>query len=67
MNYSFIGERIRCKRKEQGITQEKLAELIDASVSFVGHIERGTRKMSLNTFFLICQTLHMSADDALGL
>lgn len=67
LDYSLLGSKIRTLRKKQGLTQEKFAELCDVSASFVGHIERGTRKMSLETFERICRVLQCSADDLLGL
>ena len=35
-----IGQRIQQQRKEKGLSQEQLAELIGISLSFLGHIER---------------------------
>lgn len=37
------------------------------SVSFVGHIERGTRKPSVDTIIAICKALNISSDYVLGL
>lgn len=50
IDYERIGLRIRKARKEAHKTQEQLAEDTGISVSFLGHIERGARKMSLETF-----------------
>lgn len=44
------------------MSQEALAELCDISPSFMGHIERGTRKMSMETFVSIANALHVSTD-----
>lgn len=49
LDYREMGHRIRNLRKKQGITQEQLAEGIGVSASFVGHIERGEKKCSLDT------------------
>lgn len=57
-----LGSKIRSARKNQGLTQEKLAELIDVTPAFVGHIERGERSLSLSTLLKITQTLHISMD-----
>lgn len=65
MRYEEIGRRIREERIKQRYTQEKLAEAVEISLSFMGHIERGTRKMSLGTFEKICKALHCSADKLL--
>ena len=49
INYVNLGEKIKSTRKERGYTQEKLAEICDISTGFLGHIERGTRKLSIAT------------------
>ena len=67
MDYEALGKRIRQKRREAGITQEQLAEMAGISVAFVGHIERGTRVLSVETLLRLCLALEMSADDLLGL
>lgn len=67
MDYVAIGERVRIRRKALKITQEKLAEKIDVSTSFIGHIERGTRKMSVETLYAICKALGVSADYLMGI
>ena len=62
LDYQALGERVRRKRQQMKITQEQLAERIGVSHSFVGHIERGTRKASLDTLVLLCKELQVSAD-----
>lgn len=57
MNYKDLGRRIRTLRQKQQLTQEQLAEKIDMSTSFLGHIERGTRVASLETLVKICNVL----------
>lgn len=66
IDYVSIGKKIRKCRKEKHLTQAELAELINRSLSFVGHIERGTRIISLETFLNIVQALDCSADHLLG-
>ena len=61
-DYKAVGSRIRQARTEQNLTQEQLAELSEISPAFMGHIERGTRKMSLETFAKICSVLSLSTD-----
>ena len=58
--YKALGMRIRAQRKQMKITQEELAERAEISNSFMGHIERGTRKASLDTFVKICNALRVS-------
>lgn len=62
MNYEQIGRRIRKLRKERGYTQEALAEAIDRSVPYVSHIERATKKGSLETISRIAASLNVSID-----
>lgn len=62
LDYAALGTQIRKIRNQQHISQEFLAEMCDISPSFMGHIERGTRKMSLETFVSIAKALHVSTD-----
>ena len=67
LDYSLLGRKIRTLRKKLGLTQEKFAELCGISASFAGYIERGTRKMRLETFQRICRVLQCSADELMDL
>lgn len=62
IDYSLIGQKIKIKRQESGMTQEELAEACNISYSYVGHIERGSRNLSLSTAIKISQVLNMSLD-----
>ena len=62
INYVNLGKKIKSTRKERGYTQEKLAEICDISTGFLGHIERGTRKLSLDTLFCIATVLNVCID-----
>ena len=62
MNYKEIGKRIREEREAFGLTREKFAELLDLSTNFVGQIERGEKKMSLETLVSISDCLHVPLD-----
>lgn len=44
-----IGNIIREARLNKGLTQEELAELIDVTPAYIGHIERNQRSFSLQT------------------
>ena len=65
LDYSKIGMRIRQVRKAKGWSQDVLAKKCGISMSFLGHIERGTRIMSLETFVSICGALEAGADELL--
>lgn len=61
-DYVKMGARIRQIRKAKGWSQEKLAKKCGISLNFIGHLERGTRKMSMDTFVSLCQELETDAD-----
>jgi len=65
LDYTKMGMRIRQVRKAKGWSQDELAGKCGISMSFLGHIERGTRIMSLETFSSICETLGAGADELL--
>ncbi len=65
LDYRKIGMRIRQVRKTRGWSQDALAKKCGISMSFLGHIERGTRIMSLETFVNICMALEADADELL--
>lgn len=63
LDYGKVGKRIRQLRKAKGWSQDVFAKKCGISMSFLGHIERGTRIMSLETFVSICEELNTSADE----
>jgi len=62
VNYIKIGNRIRIERENFDMTREKFSELLNLSPYFLGQIERGERKMSINTLINISECLHISID-----
>lgn len=65
LDYGKMGMRIRQVRKAKGWSQDELAKKCGISMSFLGHIERGTRIMSMETFVSICLALDVNADGLL--
>lgn len=65
LDYGKIGMRIRQVRRAKGWSQGELAERCGISMSFLGHIERGSRIMSMETFANICAALESGADELL--
>ncbi len=57
-----IGKRIRTEREKLDLSREKLAELTGVSTYYIGQIERGERKMSLDTLMEVSSCLHLSID-----
>ena len=47
INYVAIGQRVKNYRTKANITQAKLAELLNVSVSYVSQIERGITEVPL--------------------
>lgn len=62
MDYQAMGRRIRKRRRWMDMTQEQLAEKVGVCTSFIGHIERGSRKLSVETLWEICKALEISMD-----
>ena len=62
MDYVDMGKRVRKQRPLIGLTQQELAERIGVSTSFVGHVERGTRKASLETLVALSNALGVGVD-----
>ena len=62
IDYKELGQRIRAERRRQDLTQEKLAELADISDSFMGHIERGGRTLSVETLAKLADALNLSTE-----
>lgn len=57
-----MGNRIMKRRKELGMTQEKLAETMDLSLQSVSCIELGKKAIRPENLFKLCHALDISAD-----
>lgn len=66
MDYVDLGKRVRTCRAKLNWTQERLAQEIGVSTSFIGHIERGSRKASIDTLVLLANAMQVSTDELLG-
>ncbi|MGN0595622.1 MAG: helix-turn-helix domain-containing protein [Hominimerdicola sp.] len=62
IDYVALGKRIKNKRIENKLTQEQLGEICDLSAAHIGHIERGTRILSVDVLFRIAHVLNISVD-----
>jgi len=62
VNYAALGEKIRRKRLSTGQTQDIVSEKVELSESFYGHIERGGRKLSVESLVKIADYLDLSLD-----
>ena len=61
MSLYKLGAKIRQTRMNCGITQEKLAEMVDISTNFMSLIENG-RNMSVETLVKIADALGVTVD-----
>lgn len=60
-----LGFAIKMKRMRQKISQEKLAELADCSLSYIGFVERGEKSISLYNFLKVAAALDLEVGDFL--
>ena len=64
--YTSMGMVLKRLRKEKGLTLEELAERADVSISYLHHIEHGTRKAPLSTLESLAQILGINLYELLG-
>ena len=62
VDYVALGAKIRHKRLSNGLSQDAASEKIGVSESFYGHIERGDRKLSVESLVKIAEYLDLSLD-----
>ncbi len=61
-----VGLRIRCYRKQNRITQEKLTEICELHPTYIGQLERGEKNATIETLFRVANGLQISICDLLG-
>lgn len=66
IDFSLIGMRIKEVRKSHNITQAKLAEMTNLSVSYISHIETAQKKASLESLVRIADALEVTVDELLN-
>ena len=57
-----IGLRVNACRKEQGLTQEALAERMEVSVQMISNVELGKKAIRPENLVKLCNALNVSAD-----
>lgn len=62
IDLSHVGKRLREERKRLHRTQEEVAEAVDLTTAFIGHIERGERSLSLDTLVKLCNYYGVTID-----
>lgn len=58
-----LGERIRMFRQNRGLSQEKLGEKSDLNTSFIGQIERGGKKPTIESLEKIVTALDITFEE----
>jgi transcriptional regulator with XRE-family HTH domain len=58
----MIGHRIREERLRLNLTQEKLAEDVELTTSYIGQVERGERNFTLENLIKVANRLGVTVD-----
>lgn len=66
MDCKVIGQRIRQVRKANGLTQEKLAEMLELTEKYLGNLESGKDRPALATLVRFANLFDLSLDYLLG-
>ena len=54
-----IGQRLRQRRTELGLTREKMSELADIGTGYYGQLEVGTSQMAIDTLIKLSRSMHL--------
>ena len=54
-----IGQRLRQRRQDLGLTREKMSELADIGTGYYGQLEVGTSQMSVDTLIKLSRSMHL--------
>lgn len=57
-----IGGRIQSRRKQQGYTQEQLAEMMNVSIQMISNLERGNKAIRIDNLVRLSRILEVSTD-----
>jgi XRE family transcriptional regulator, regulator of sulfur utilization len=58
-----IGELLRIKRKELGLSQEQLGELSGLHNNYIGAIERGEKNITIESLYKVTRALNLSLEE----
>lgn len=64
-DYAALGVRARQRRNALKLTQGEVAASMGVSTSFIGHIERGEKRASIETIIRLAAALDMTLDKLL--
>ena len=60
---TVLGQRVRARRSELGLSQVALADRIGLHFTFVSSVERGERNLSLSSLIRLADGLEVNAGD----
>lgn len=66
MDARKIGKRIQMARKEKGLTQAELAQMVDLTPKYLSNVECGEKLPKLETFVRIANGLQCDANSLLA-
>ncbi len=61
--FYLLGRRIQSIRQKRGLTQERLAEELDITLSYLGAVEAGIKSPSLKMVFKIADKLNVKPEE----
>jgi len=59
----LLGEKVRIRRKQAKLTQERLAELADLHTNYIGEVERGEKTISVDALLRIAKGVGVRVSD----
>ena len=60
-----LGQEIKFRRNELGLSQEEFAHLCDLHRTYIGSVERGERNISLQNIVIVARTLKCTPSELL--
>ena len=54
-----IGQRLRRRRQELGLTRDRMSELANIGSGYYGQLEVGTSQMSVDTLIKLSRSMHL--------
>ena len=58
-----LGQAIRARRMEKGLSQEKLAQMVECHRNYVGMVERGEQNLTIDMLMRFARALKMSVTE----
>jgi transcriptional regulator with XRE-family HTH domain len=62
----MMGEELRQAREQAGLTQEELSFRAGLSRPYISQLERNLKSPTVETLFLLCDALGVSASEVVG-